>query len=190
MINQDDKVFSKNKKSSDRELSTLPSLLPRVNLLACSACPRSPAPPREDLPTWKGQSLHTSPLPLLSPIHLHTPDTTIAIHFSVHLCSLVQWPLCRQPSSCSWNHPLTPLAMCRPGRVRSGHLGKHQPCDCQVQESGWAQQGRTRVPGALWFSGPSRFVVAKSFICKFCCPSREGTKPWIKSLSKYPCVDI
>lgn len=113
-----------------------------------------------------GQSSHASPL--RSPTVSHTPDTTIPTHFSVHQRSLVQLPLCR-PAFILY------LAMCRPQRVRPGHLGQHQPCDCpgiirmsglsEVQEARWAWQGRTRVARAPWFSCPNRFVVAKSFIC-------------------------
>lgn len=152
MINQDDKVFSKNRKSSDVELCTLSSLLPKSGSLFALPAPGPPAPPRD------GQSPHAAPL---RSHPYHTPKTTIPIHFSILQSSLVQLPLCRTAVVlylCFTGHAPVPLlhssspprslAMCPTHPppwpcapppphwpcatlegARSGYLGKHQPCD-------------------------------------------------------------
>lgn len=169
MINQDDKLFSKNKKKALIQSFPLSSsLTPKLVCLFPLPAPGSPC-------FTQGRPAHlerarseftrlSSPLSYRFTHSRHYYST----HFSVHQRSLVQLPLCR-PAFILY------LAMCRPQRVRPGHLGQHQPCDCpgiirmsglsEVQEARWAWQSRTRVARAPWFSCPNRFVVAKSFIC-------------------------
>lgn len=139
MINQDDRVFSKNRKSSDRELSTLSSSLPSpaAGLLCLLWAPCSIG---KTCPPGKVR-VHT---PLLSTL----PPFCTLQKLLFPFISLAQLPLCRP----AFILPLEPppdltgleevtLASTNPATVQESSMSGLS----EVQQSGWARQDRTGV---------------------------------------------